>query len=102
MPGDHSDDTRGHDWRPVLSRLGCGLLIGATVSCLPWLVGKLDVEALWPVNALWLPGIVVALVFSGGNVHTYDFTLSIVANIALYMGFIYLLLSLREKRKRSN
>ncbi len=92
----------GHDRSSVLTRLGWGLLVGVAVTALPWIVSRLDIKALSPINFLDTPGIFVALIFSGWNVHTYDPSLLFGANVAIYAGLVYLLLSMRARRDRSN
>jgi len=72
------------------------------VTALPWLVSKLDIEWLWPIDFLELPGGMVAIILSGGNIHNYNLTVLLAANVVLYAGLIYKLLSVREKRKGSN
>jgi hypothetical protein len=89
------------NWSPII-RLILGLLVGAAVTSLPWLVSRLGIESLWPINILHMPGTIVALIFSGWNVHTYDFSLLLAANVVFYTGLTYALLSIREKRKQSN
>jgi hypothetical protein len=57
----------------------------------PLAVGRLNYETLWPVNVLWLPGTIVAVLLSGGNIHTYSFTVLIVVNVIFYTMMGYLL-----------
>jgi len=102
IASEETDVSPGRNWPSTIKRLGWGLLVGASVTSLPWLVSKLNVEALWPITFLQTPGTVVALIFSGWNVHTYDPSLLYAANIVFYTGLIYVLLSMREKWKRSN
>ena len=90
------------NWSSIIKRLVLGLLVGAVVTVLPWLVSKLNDEELWPINILLIPGVIVAVIADGGNVHTYSPTLLNAANTVLYAMFTYKLLSLREKRKSSN
>ncbi len=81
----------------TIGRLLVGFVVGGAITSLPWLVSKLDIEALWPVNFVMLPGSVVALVFSAGNVHTYNLTVMLVANVILYAAGTYFALRSRDK-----
>jgi hypothetical protein len=92
---------RGGAQSSVLIRLGWGLLVGVAVSALPWIVSRLDISFLSPVTFLDMPGVFVALIFSGWNVHTYDPSLLFGANVVIYAGLVYLLLSMRTRRRRS-
>jgi hypothetical protein len=80
----------------MIRRLILGLLIGSAITAVPLAVGRLGYEVLWPVNVLWLPGAIVAVLLSGGNIHTYSFTVLIVANVSSYTLIGYLLF-LRKK-----
>ena len=75
----------------MVRRLVLGLLVGCAITAVPLAVGRLNYEALWPVNVLWLPGTMVAGALSGGNIHTYSFTVLIVVNVIFYtlMGYFY-------------
>ena len=81
----------------TVGRLLAGFAVGGVITSLPWLVSKLDIEALWPINFVMLPGSVIALVFSAGNVHTYNLTLMLVSNVILYAAGVYFLLRSRDK-----
>lgn len=72
-------------------------MVGGAVTTLRWLASKLDYEALWPVNFVMIPGGIVALILSGGNVHTYSLTVLITANVILYATATYLVLRARGK-----
>jgi hypothetical protein len=97
-----SDVPSGHARSSALMRLGWGLLVGVVVSALPWIVSKLDIGFLSSISFLDMPGLFVALIFSGWNVHTYDPSLLFGANVAIYAGLVYLLLVMRDRRNRSN
>jgi hypothetical protein len=80
----------------AIRRWFIGLLVGSAITSLPWLVSKLDFEALWPINLVMIPGILVAIV-SAGNVHTYNELVLLIANTAFYAAGTYLVLRLRHK-----
>ena len=82
---------------PVIKSWFFGFLVGAAITTLPWLVSKLDYEALWPVNFVMLPGLTVAVILSGGNVHNYSLIVSIAANVILYAAATYLVLRARGR-----
>lgn len=71
--------------------------VGGAITSLPWLVSKLDVDWLWPINFAWLLGSVVALIFSAGNVHTYSLPVLLIANVVLIATITYFVLRSREK-----
>jgi len=81
----------------MVKRIVLGLSVGAVITSVPWLVNKLDYEALWPVNMLDTPGFIVALVFSGGNVHTYSMPLVISANVLSYALAVFVWLRPKSK-----
>jgi hypothetical protein len=68
----------------MLKRIALGLLVGGMITSVPWLVNKLDIEALSLVNSLDMPGAIVAIVFSGGNIHTYSLPVLLSANVLCY------------------
>ena len=78
-------------------QLSLGLIVGGAVTSLPWLVSKMNIEALWPVNLLLTPGTVVAVVLSG-NVHDYSMTLVLAVNVAIYALLTYVFLRARREK----
>jgi hypothetical protein len=78
-----------------------GFLVGGAVTTLPWLVSRLDYEVLWPVNFVMIPGGVVALILSGGNVQTYSLPVLVTANVILYATATYLVLRARGSQTRN-
>jgi hypothetical protein len=47
-----------------------GFVVGTAITSIPFLAGMLNSDALWLVNMVMLPGGLVALLLSAGNVHT--------------------------------
>jgi hypothetical protein len=91
------------NWTVTVKRLGWGLLVGATVASLPWLASKGgNVVLLIIGEILGWPGAIFALAFGGWNARPFAAILYYSANLVLYIGLTYFLLSLREKRKRRN
>ena len=91
------------NWPVTIKRLGWGLLVGATVASLPWLASKIDNVVLLLVGEIlgW-PGAILALALGGWNARPFTVVLYLSANLILYIGLTYFLLSVREKRKRRN
>lgn len=79
-----------------------GLLVGATVASLPWLASKVDNVVQLIGEILGWPGAIVALALGGWNARPVTVILYFSANLVLYIGLTYFLLSVREKRKRRN
>ena len=91
------------NWPVTIKRLGWGLLVGATVASLPWLASKVDNVVLLLIGEIlgW-PGAILALALGGWNARPFTVVLYLSANLILYIGLTYFLLSVREKRKRRN
>ena len=81
----------------MLKRIALGLLVGCVITSVPWLANKFDNEALWPVNFLETPGMIVALIFGGGNVHTYSLPLLLSANVLCYALAVFVWLRPKSK-----
>jgi len=79
-----------------------GLLAGAAITSLPWLINKLDNDALLPINFLLAPGGIVAVIFGGGNIHAFSLKVLFAANVIIYAALVYMILSMRQKRRRSH
>jgi hypothetical protein len=77
--------------RGALGRVACAAIIGSAITSLPWLVSKADVDWLWGVDLLLMPGMVVGLAISR-NVHTYSLPVVLVASGVSYSWLAYLLL----------
>jgi hypothetical protein len=82
--------------RATIQRWCIGFLVGSTISSLPWLVSQLDIEWLWPVNLVMIPGTVIAIASAGGNVHTYNEVVLLAANVMVYTVGTYLVLKHRH------
>jgi hypothetical protein len=84
--------------REVMARqVALGIIVGCAITSAPWLVSKLNYEGFWPLNFLWVPGLIAALALSG-NVHTYSFTMALAVNVTFYGSLTYLLLRIRKKK----
>jgi hypothetical protein len=84
--------------RMVMARQGgLGIIVGGAVTSVPWLVSKLDNEALWPVNLLDAPGLLASFALSG-NVHNFSITFALVVNVLFYASLTYLFLRTRGKK----
>ena len=75
----------------MVKRLVISLVSGTTITFTPGLVLRLADrlgwgEALWPIGFLNLRGTLIALIFSLGNVHTYNLGILFAANILFYGG----------------
>jgi hypothetical protein len=79
----------------VIERLTVGLLVGGAATSIPWLLR--NHEALWPANFLTAPGMVVAVLLAGGNIHNYSLNIALVANVGLYASATYFFLRRWEK-----
>ena len=73
----------------MIRRLSIGLLTGCVITALPWLASKMNHEALWPVNVLDIPGVFVAMMLSGWNVHDYSYPALVIGNIGFYALLVY-------------
>jgi hypothetical protein len=73
-----------------MKRLIVGLIAGCAITSLPWLAR--NHEGLRIINFVDLPGGIVAVLFSGGNIHNYSLTVLLVANVAFYAWVTYLCL----------
>jgi hypothetical protein len=89
---------RRRNWSSASKRLAIGLLVGTAITAVPWLVSKLDYEGLWPINFLLLPGTIVGMIGSGGNVHLISLYVLNTSNVIAYALLTYWLLS----RKRNH
>ncbi len=91
------------DWPSTIKRLGWGLLVGVAIASLPALASRLNNVALLLIGEIlgW-PGAIVALILGGWNARPFTTILYYSANLVLYIGLTYFLLSVREKRKRRN
>jgi hypothetical protein len=75
-------DVKTREAARMIERLTAGLLVGGAATSIPWLLR--NHEALWPVNFLTAPGMIVAVLLAGGNIHNYSLSLALVANVGLY------------------
>jgi len=78
-----------------------GVIVGCAITSLPWLVSKLNYEALWPINFLDLPDGIVAVLLSG-NVHTYSLSVLLVGNVGFYACLTYLSFRNKAELDREN
>lgn len=85
----------------MIRRIALGLLVGGVITSVPWLVNKLDIEALSLVNSLDMPGAIVAIVLSGGNIHTYSLPVLLSANVLCYALAVFVWLR-RKSKPRPN
>jgi hypothetical protein len=46
-------------------------IIGSAITTLPWLVSRANIDGLWGVDVVLIPGMIVGLVISR-NVHDYS------------------------------
>jgi hypothetical protein len=95
------DVPRDRNWSSTIKRVVSGFLVGAVVTSMPWLVHKLDDAALWP-NFLLIPGVIVAVIFGGGNIHAFSLKVLFAANVIIYAALVYMILSVWKGRKRSD
>jgi len=72
------------------------LLLGCAITALPFAVSRLNYEGLWLINFVEMPGGIAAVLLSGGNIHTYSFTVMVVANASFYWLVLYLLLRAKK------
>ena len=81
------------------------LLIGIGATCIPSVWGWLsDGLGIYPMgltvaNIILMPGLAVALVVGGGNVHTFSLGVVLVSNAAIYAVIAYLALNRRRAKK---
>jgi hypothetical protein len=103
ITSEETDIPLGRNWPSTINRLGWGLLVGATVASLPWLASRVDNVVLLLIGEIlgW-PGAIFALALGGWNARPFTVILYSSANLVLYIGVTYFLLSMRERRKRRN
>jgi hypothetical protein len=73
-------------------------IIGSAITTLPWLVSRANIDGLWGVDVVLLPGMIVGLVISR-NVHDYSLPVVLIVSAAFYTWLAYLLLRRRASRK---
>jgi hypothetical protein len=75
-------------------------IIGSAITTLPWLVSRANIDGLWGVDVVLMPGMIVGLVVSH-NVHDYSLPVVLIVSAAFYTWLVYLLLRRRASRKGS-
>jgi|HubBroStandDraft_2_1064218.scaffolds.fasta_scaffold2218826_1 hypothetical protein len=73
-------------------------IIGSAITALPWLVSIADIDGLWGVDVVLMPGMIVGLVISR-NVHDYSLPVVLTVSAAFYTWLAYLFLRRRASHK---
>jgi hypothetical protein len=81
-------------------RLGYGLLVGAVIAALPWLLTKLSTGILLHLLILDWPGDFLALALGGWNTRPVTVILMFSTNLLFYTVVTYILLARFERRNR--
>lgn len=87
--------------KSALRRAGWGLVGGALISTIPYLLAKFGSSAAPPLFALLLPGDFVGIAIGGWNARILTVFFVVLTNIALYTAIIYAVLTRLESRKQA-
>ena len=64
------------------------VIVGAAITSLPWVMSKINIEGLWPINFVLTPGFIVAFLVSG-NVHDLSLLLALAVTAAFWSWLSY-------------
>ena len=81
----------------AIRRVGWGVLVGALVSTLPYVVAKIGSDALVPLFVLLWPGEFVGMAIGGWNARPFTVFLIVLTNVAFYTGVTYVVLTRVER-----
>ena len=68
--------------RAVIGRMAGAAIIGSAITALPWLVSIADIDGLWGVDVVLMPGMIVGLVISR-NVHDYSLPVVLTVSVSV-------------------